>query len=263
MNQQFPLNPKWINCKGSSEFYRGYPCSMWLLYHSMLVICKEKTENIEYDAISVLLTIKDYMENFFQCEYCRQHFLHMTANVTNEIHTNTDAILYLWNKHNVVNSRLRHDDSADPEHPKVQFPSKSSCSKCYNTTNLKQDEIFISNPGFNTPSISWNKKMVESFLLFHYSGENIRIKHSDDENEKNNESFDVDKVKYKLKLNKRNIKTNNNNYLKQIYSYNSNIYLKCLLIVIVLLLIKKLFYRNLKALCYQCYLKFYVKFAKY
>jgi len=41
--------------------------------------------------------------------------------------------------HNHVNERLRYDVTEDPEHPKVQFPSKYLCQTCQSKNNLGFD----------------------------------------------------------------------------------------------------------------------------
>lgn len=41
------------------------------------------------------------------------------------------AAVWLWKAHNIVNKRLAGDDTEDPQHPKIQFPSKQQCMACY------------------------------------------------------------------------------------------------------------------------------------
>ncbi len=40
------------------------------------------------------------------------------------------AIRWLWTVHNRVNRRLASDITADPEHPKIQFPAPGMCEEC-------------------------------------------------------------------------------------------------------------------------------------
>ena len=58
--------------------------------------------------------------------------------------------------HNRVNQRLHGDSTEDPEHPKIQFPSKYLCSKCH---SLNENDFNIAN--------------TIDFLVQYYSKENI------------------------------------------------------------------------------------------
>lgn len=58
-----------------------------------------------------------------------------------------EAILWLWEAHNVVNLRLRHSVSTDPSYPKVVFPPQRMCPYCYN--KLAKDVAEEREPNFN------------------------------------------------------------------------------------------------------------------
>jgi len=78
-----------------------------------------------------LIIAKNYVENFFTCESCREHFKEMAKVVQYEAVDDVSAILWLWQAHNRVNKRLANDVSTDPAHPKTQFPTQELCdSKC-------------------------------------------------------------------------------------------------------------------------------------
>lgn len=38
-----PYQVRWVGCQGSHPRYRGYPCSMWTLFHTLTVAAYEKT----------------------------------------------------------------------------------------------------------------------------------------------------------------------------------------------------------------------------
>lgn len=61
-----------------------------------------------------------------------------------------DVFMYLWQAHNIVNARLRGQDTEDPEFPKLQFPSDFLCGTC------RQEGYFSSD-------------QVKDFLLVYYS----------------------------------------------------------------------------------------------
>lgn len=37
VNSYLPEKIEWIHCKGSMPRYRGYPCSLWSLFHALTV----------------------------------------------------------------------------------------------------------------------------------------------------------------------------------------------------------------------------------
>ncbi|KEG09901.1 putative quiescin sulfhydryl oxidase [Trypanosoma grayi] len=110
-----PREVQWRTCKGSSVEYRGFPCAMWLLFHSLTVNAEVKT----------LETIRNYVRFFFTCEDCRRHFLQLN------FEPDGDSVMQLWRAHNSVNARLAEvKGAADPFVPKRQFPDSAMCSSC-------------------------------------------------------------------------------------------------------------------------------------
>lgn len=151
---------QWHGCHGSKAQYRGYPCSLWTLFHTLTVNCgsKRKANNEEDDGLKTLSYIRDYIKNFFGCTKCVRHFTAMAKDIENEVTSHDDAILWLWEGHNKANKRLHNDASEDPVHPKIQFPSEEMCKDCRDKDG------------------SWNRKVVLQFLKNHYGVDNIRIK---------------------------------------------------------------------------------------
>ena len=67
----YPLPPhrRWRGCSGSEARYRGYPCGLWSVFHTLTVTAHE----IEGSAnVSVLPAIHGYVKHFFSCEYCSE-----------------------------------------------------------------------------------------------------------------------------------------------------------------------------------------------
>ena len=60
--------------------------------------------------------------------------------------------MWLWLAHNKANARLSGDATEDPNHPKVQFPTRLQCRDCY----AVDDELV------------WNEQRVLSFLEGYY-----------------------------------------------------------------------------------------------
>uniref|UniRef100_A0A0K8S6Z9 Sulfhydryl oxidase n=4 Tax=Lygus hesperus TaxID=30085 RepID=A0A0K8S6Z9_LYGHE len=121
-------NNGWVGCHGTVPIYRGYPCSMWTMFHTLTVQAfHQKAENPQ----EVLSAMKGYMKNFFGCTDCAHHFLQMAANMEKEVKSLKDSVLYLWAAHNKANKRLHGDATEDPHFPKVQFPTSKICKPCH------------------------------------------------------------------------------------------------------------------------------------
>ena len=50
--------------------------------------------------------MRKYIVRFFGCQECGQHFEHMAQETLEQVQTGDQAVLWLWSKHNLVNSRL-------------------------------------------------------------------------------------------------------------------------------------------------------------
>ncbi|XP_048368149.1 sulfhydryl oxidase 2 [Sphaerodactylus townsendi] len=154
---------QWVGCQGSRPELRGYPCSFWKLFHTLTVQAAVRPETLhktglEENPRAVLQIMQKYVKNFFGCRACAQHFEEMAQESLDSVKTPEEAVLWLWEKHNVVNSKLAGDLSEDPKEPKVQWPAPSVCPACH-------EEV----EGLHT----WNKVHVLQFLKHHYDSDNI------------------------------------------------------------------------------------------
>lgn len=144
----------YVGCVTSQHNKRGYTCSLWTLFHYLTV--QAARQEISNDPLEVLTAIHGYVKFFFGCTHCSEHFQAMATrrkiwNVPNK----DEAVLWLWAAHNEVNNRLAGDETEDPQFPKIQFPSESSCPQCHKT-----DPALSSSKA----SINWDKDAVLSFL---------------------------------------------------------------------------------------------------
>ncbi|XP_051022750.1 sulfhydryl oxidase 2 [Acomys russatus] len=160
---------KWVGCQGSRLELRGYPCSLWKLFHTLTVQASTHPEALvgtafEDDPQAVLQTIRRYIHTFFGCKECGEHFEEMAKESMDSVKTADQAVLWLWRKHNVVNSRLAGHLSEDPRFPKLPWPTPDLCPACH-------EEI----KGLD----SWNEGQVLVFLKQHYSRNNLVDTHSD------------------------------------------------------------------------------------
>ncbi|KAM9212415.1 sulfhydryl oxidase 1 [Dugong dugon] len=151
----------WVGCQGSEPHFRGFPCSLWVLFHFLTV--QATRQNLYHPQETakpqeVLQAIRGYVRNFFGCQDCAGHFEQMAAASMHQVDSLDDAVLWLWRSHNKVNARLAGAPSEDPHFPKVQWPTRELCSACH--SELWGDPV-------------WDLGATLSFLKAHFSPSNI------------------------------------------------------------------------------------------
>ena len=60
----------WIGCRGSRPTLRGYPCSLWTLFHVLSVAAADANEGLEEAEVNgreVVETMAKYVKSFFGC----------------------------------------------------------------------------------------------------------------------------------------------------------------------------------------------------
>ncbi|XP_059482354.1 sulfhydryl oxidase 2-like [Neocloeon triangulifer] len=127
-----PENQDWIGCRGSDQKFRGYTCGLWTMFHALTVSAASQTKRRATPGSELVLqSILRYVRHFFGCAGCSKHFQEMARNRNLEgVRGLDEAVMWLWEAHNVVNKRLKGDVTEDPHHPKIQFPNVLSCSSC-------------------------------------------------------------------------------------------------------------------------------------
>ncbi|XP_066510082.1 sulfhydryl oxidase 2-like [Hoplias malabaricus] len=161
---------QWVGCQGSSMALRGYPCSLWTLFHVLTVQAASRPDALantalEDDPLAVLQTMRHYIVTFFGCRECGKHFEAMAQESMNQVKSLDEAVLWLWRRHNQVNARLAGSMSDDPMFPKTQWPTPDLCPTCHE----EQDGLHV-----------WNEVMVLAFLKRHYGASNISPKYTSD-----------------------------------------------------------------------------------
>ena len=107
--------------------------------HSVTVLSLSLPGSIEYRPVNMrvssresLYAVTSYIKHFFSCEECRKHFSELAETLRRRpISYDGDAILWLWEAHNIVSKRLQNEESTDPSHPKKLFPPLNLCPDCY------------------------------------------------------------------------------------------------------------------------------------
>lgn len=118
---------EWGDCRGSSlEEYRGYTCGFWGLLHTLSVRVPDQT------VPNFVRALAAWMQTYFGCKSCGDHFAALATSEESggggRVRTQSENIMWLWKTHNLIN-RLTAA-TADPEHPKIQWPPASLCPGC-------------------------------------------------------------------------------------------------------------------------------------
>ena len=91
----FPINPRWVGCRGSKPYLRGYTCGIWVLFHlSLTHVSLEADKEREFSAVDVARIIKEYVVRFFSCMECKLHFGRMASRLELEVTTDRDAVMW-------------------------------------------------------------------------------------------------------------------------------------------------------------------------
>ncbi|KAL3143049.1 hypothetical protein ABBQ38_003324 [Trebouxia sp. C0009 RCD-2024] len=148
---------EWDECKGSQPGRRGYTCGLWMLLHSLAANALP-----EHSGGAFWMTaVRGFIQHFFQCSACANHFVTMTEQPDAEsVTTRRDAVLWMWKAHNQVNARLERQEEdgkdGDPAFPKQQWPPADLCPLCHL-------------PSSQSANPSWNEDKTYRFLLKFYS----------------------------------------------------------------------------------------------
>ncbi|KAM4720725.1 sulfhydryl oxidase 1 [Rhinophrynus dorsalis] len=163
-----------VGCQGSKPEFRGFPCSLWTLFHVLLVQASELSSQgrMKPGPREVLMTMRGYVKNFFGCRECAQHFEGMAQESMNTVSSLDEAIMWLWDRHNRVNKRLSGAASEDPEFPKVQWPTPELCPLCQIEEEGEEGEDHV---------LNWDLPNVLHFLKSHFGKENLSEDYLEDE----------------------------------------------------------------------------------
>ncbi|XP_030062585.1 sulfhydryl oxidase 1 [Microcaecilia unicolor] len=150
----------WVGCQGSKSWLRGFPCSVWTLFHVLTV---QAAYNDQYQLketypLEVLDALRGYVQHFFGCAECAVHFENMAKETMTLVSSMNEAILWLWSRHNQVNYRLAGAPSEDPQFPKRQWPSFDMCPTCRNMVRRRS---------------TWIEGSILDFLKAHFCLQNI------------------------------------------------------------------------------------------
>lgn len=139
--------PSWTAAcdpEGKGTESAAFTCGLWALFHSL--VAESAPNGLTPDAASA--AIRAFVDHFFQCSSCREHFLRMydgceygrCADPFKGASKADRLVLWIWRAHNAVNARVKAKlppgkaakdayDVEDPTQPWI-FPSAADCPKC-------------------------------------------------------------------------------------------------------------------------------------
>ena len=122
--------------KYAFEHCTDYTCGLWETFHAMSVSASNK----EVSGANMMSALRGFIDKFFSCSTCREHFLQVLAKEKTElVETSKDFALWLWESHNVVNMRLAQEEeergTGDPARPKHAFPHPVMCESCFRSVH--------------------------------------------------------------------------------------------------------------------------------
>nr|XP_042707443.1 sulfhydryl oxidase 1 [Chrysemys picta bellii] len=158
-------NVTWVGCQGSEPHFRGYPCSLWTLFH-LLTVQATRHRRLGTGPLEVLGAMRGYIQSFFGCRECAQHFEGMAAESMDKVRSVDEAALWLWSRHNRVNARLAGTETEDPQFPKLQWPPPELCRPCHSVVKRRQ---------------VWDEAAVLQFLKAYFSPINIFLNYTEPE----------------------------------------------------------------------------------
>uniref|UniRef100_A0A6G1S6U4 Sulfhydryl oxidase n=1 Tax=Aceria tosichella TaxID=561515 RepID=A0A6G1S6U4_9ACAR len=160
----------WVSCSESDRQQKGYPCSLWLLFHTLTVGEYTKAAPVRSRPTLVLTTMRDYITKFFGCTVCSSNFEKETKNLEDSLKHRNSSVLWLWNTHNFVNQRLNNERPRDKIKPLVDviYPRHPRCPECYKT-----DVKDIGTDGKTLDDIEWSLTSVLEFLTATFRADKI------------------------------------------------------------------------------------------
>jgi thiol-disulfide isomerase/thioredoxin len=122
----------WSTCVGSQH---GYPCGLWELFHTLTLAESDSDTGPSSAAYepTTLRGIRDFVDAFFRCSDCRQHFLDRAKGGKGQsgiemVDSKQVSVLWLWRVHNEVSQRLA--PSWNVTGAMVLYPTMDVCFEC-------------------------------------------------------------------------------------------------------------------------------------
>jgi thiol-disulfide isomerase/thioredoxin len=151
-----PSARRWTEACRHGRKGAGYTCGLWELFHVITIAVTEWNQlsledmSLAIGVEDVAVTIRNYVENFFGCEVCRENFLagfdSCAHNRCQRLNNNGTSMaewkelpMWLFETHNSVNVRLLKEKAEREEWPTPtaqdeidkQWPARVACPRCW------------------------------------------------------------------------------------------------------------------------------------
>ncbi|CAK9095531.1 unnamed protein product [Durusdinium trenchii] len=115
----------------------SFTCGLWSLFHMLSVAVAEEGPSTEIAGVAgqeLLVRVRGFVDHFFGCSYCREHFLEAFDSCkldrcVVEPEDISGAVLWLWKMHNDVTLRVAKEDGRKIPDP---WPPSEDCLECWN-----------------------------------------------------------------------------------------------------------------------------------
>lgn len=123
-----------------------FTCGLWSLFHILTISAASSKKSSNPDLMpspgETLLGIRNFVENFFSCTDCSEHFVgaYDKGDFNRrklEENDGKGAAMWLWQQHNSVTTRVRKESGGE------RWPNKEFCHGCWDNSEEAVDvEIF-------------------------------------------------------------------------------------------------------------------------
>nr|PNR61881.1 hypothetical protein PHYPA_000305 [Physcomitrium patens] len=136
----------WEACDGKG---RGYNCGLWLLLHSLTVRVQE------FEATFAKLAIEAFVDDFYKCDHCRDHFRNATTrSQASPRISKRDLVLWLWRIHNMITEVVASEEHKTEGNSSKLWPAENDCPACRDKTS--------------SLTFDWDEEAVYYYLLDFY-----------------------------------------------------------------------------------------------
>jgi len=160
------IHTKWSEQCSKGIAGAGYSCGLWSLFHIVSIGVIERHRAVlgareQVSTSFVATTLRNYVDNFFDCESCREYFVSMFDSCgfnhcrrfkqTKKLpppQSWDEFALWLWEVHNDVNTRLARlhstDSNSGPIASQAPWPPTSECAACIDSTGKWDTDSVLS-----------------------------------------------------------------------------------------------------------------------
>uniref|UniRef100_A0A7I4F9J7 Sulfhydryl oxidase n=1 Tax=Physcomitrium patens TaxID=3218 RepID=A0A7I4F9J7_PHYPA len=124
-------------------------CGLWLLLHSLTVRVQE------FEATFAKLAIEAFVDDFYKCDHCRDHFRNATtrSQASSQI-SKRDLVLWLWRIHNMITEVVASEEHKTEGNSSKLWPAENDCPACRDKTS--------------SLTFDWDEEAVYYYLMDFY-----------------------------------------------------------------------------------------------